>query len=341
MLHYATIPGSMDICILLTGDKDFIPACLRVRQKGVQLAVVSMRQGCNRALDTTPQMKDFDIIFLDPLLTNVVVPQDTTIQHDQISAVDIIKAIYGFILGPHGEEYQDNDGVFFRRVESRELGRFLKSFRQNRTNFLNEIKTVHGGLRHFASAYPKFFTITNSNEMAFWVGINLESSSIDDIEEELKKQDSRIKILTTENEDFHEKTVVELKEMLRSYNLPVSGKKADLIERLKTFHSEQQLNDKHDSLHLGNVADRSSLDQKVISIIQDYLKACGGSTGSRDVGRYLSANSVGDRSALSFVKENHGSLASFLLNRATDYFVCTGVDDPTLYKKDGFTIATK
>lgn len=103
MLHYATIPGSMDICILLTGDKDFIPACLRVRQKGVQLAVVSMHRGCNRALNDTPHMKDFDIVFLDHHLTNLVVPNGARKRNDSIHAMDIIKAIYGFILGNNGE----------------------------------------------------------------------------------------------------------------------------------------------------------------------------------------------------------------------------------------------
>lgn len=338
MLHYATIPGSMDICILLTGDKDFIPACLRVRQKGVQLAVVSMRHGCNRALDTTSRMKDFDIIYLDQHLANLVVPQDKVIQYDKISAIEIIKAIYGFILGPQGKEHLNREGERIRRVESRELGRFLKSYRQNRTNFLNEIKTVHGGLRHFVSAYPKFFAVKSSSEMAFWVGIYVENTSIESIEEELTKQDSVAKEAKVENANLAEKTVVELKEILRSNGLTVSGKKVELIERLENFFLEQQ---QQTLSQFTATADVSSLDGRVINVIQDYLKACGGSTGSRDVGRYLSANSINGVSALAYIKENHGSLASFLLNRAFNHFDCTGIDDPKLYKKDGFTIASK
>jgi len=103
MLHYATIPGAMDVCILLTGDKDFIPACLRIRQKGVQMAIVSMKRGCNRALDTTPQMKDFDIIFLDQSISSLIVPKKTMSKRgSSISALEIIKIIYGYLLGEEG-----------------------------------------------------------------------------------------------------------------------------------------------------------------------------------------------------------------------------------------------
>ncbi len=33
MLHYATVPGAYDVAILVSGDKDFIPALSRIRQK--------------------------------------------------------------------------------------------------------------------------------------------------------------------------------------------------------------------------------------------------------------------------------------------------------------------
>ena len=335
MLHYATIPGSMDICILLTGDKDFIPACLRVRQKGVQLAVVSMRYGCNRALDTTQNMKDFDIIYLDQHLANLIVPNGNEVQQERVSAIEIIKAIYGAILGHLGEDYH-KDGSRTRRVESRELGRYLKSYRVNRTNLLSEIKSVHGGLRYFVSTYPKFFTVTNSNEMAFWVEIDLSNSSIDSIEAELSRQNAITQSKTDppDAEDLQKKTVVELKEILRANDLPVSGRKAELIDRLESYFAEEtQSRSRNQS--------RASIDKQVIDLIKDYLQACGGSTGSRNIGRYLSANVINDIPVLAYVKENHGSLASFLVNHAYDYFKCTGIDNPELYRKDGFLITSK
>jgi len=42
MLHYATVPNAYDVAVLLSGDKDFIPALTRTRQKGKQVEVVSM-----------------------------------------------------------------------------------------------------------------------------------------------------------------------------------------------------------------------------------------------------------------------------------------------------------
>ena len=47
MLHYATVPNAYDVAILLSGDKDFVPALVRTRQKGKQVCVSSMRAGCN------------------------------------------------------------------------------------------------------------------------------------------------------------------------------------------------------------------------------------------------------------------------------------------------------
>jgi hypothetical protein len=54
------------------------------------------------------------------------------------------------------------------------------------------------------------------------------------------------------------------------------------------------------------------------ALITEYLRASGGSAGSRDIGRYLAANSdslKSNRAALSELKENFGSLLSFILSR--------------------------
>mmetsp|Transcript_26918 Transcript_26918/g.41733 ORF Transcript_26918/g.41733 Transcript_26918/m.41733 type:complete len:641 (+) Transcript_26918:122-2044(+) len=337
MLHYATIPGSMDICILLTGDKDFIPACLRVRQKGVQVAIVSMHRGCNRALNETPHMKDFDIVFLDHHLTNLVVPDGKRKRNDSIHAMEIIKAMYGFILGTNGKEHYREDGTLVKRAESRDLGRYLKSYRVKRSNMLSEIKSVHGGLRHFVATYPNFFSVENADEMAFWVEINIEKSNLEKVKLEIERQSvlkTAVENASTEiatkpvlQEDLSSKTVVELKELLRSLNLPLSGKKADLIERVETYYTEQQ-------------PEVPSLEMQIISLIGDYVEASGGTTGSRNIGRYLSANKINDASALTLLKENYGSLASFMIYHAHDYFKCDGIDDPKLYKQDGFIITS-
>lgn len=100
MLHYATVvPSAYDIAILLSGDKDFMPALKRTRQKGKQTAIVSMRSGCNRALyedeihlnnsDRTistsintrtttgeQRVKDYNIVWLEDYLDQIIIPKN-------------------------------------------------------------------------------------------------------------------------------------------------------------------------------------------------------------------------------------------------------------------------
>ena len=76
MLHYATVPNAYDIAVLLSGDKDFMPALIRVRQKGRKVAIVSMKSGVNRALRETDGLKDYDIVWLEDYLDELLVPSD-------------------------------------------------------------------------------------------------------------------------------------------------------------------------------------------------------------------------------------------------------------------------
>ena len=50
MMHYATVPNAYDVAILVSGDKDFIPALARIRQKGKRVALCSMHNCCSRDL---------------------------------------------------------------------------------------------------------------------------------------------------------------------------------------------------------------------------------------------------------------------------------------------------
>lgn len=67
---------------------------------------------------------------------------------------------------------------------------------------------------------------------------------------------------------------------------------------------------------------RNSPDPKAAAYLEaliiEYLTASGGSAGSRDIGRYLAANSdscKSNRAALTELKENFGSLLPFILSR--------------------------
>ena len=70
MLHYASEPDAFELAALLTGDKDFMPAMSRTRQKGKRVALVSMRNGCNQAL-VAPRahVRDFAPVWLDDHLS--------------------------------------------------------------------------------------------------------------------------------------------------------------------------------------------------------------------------------------------------------------------------------
>ena len=116
MLHYATEPGAYDVAVILTGDRDFEPAMFRTRQKGKKVALVSMRAGCNKSLQSnTGNIRDYDIIWLDDKenLDQLVVMKDGG--GSVVNAITAVVAIAKFVL-----EHKDGG------AKSRSVGRFLK-----------------------------------------------------------------------------------------------------------------------------------------------------------------------------------------------------------------------
>eukprot|EP00978_Attheya_sp_CCMP212_P041368 scaffold236297_cov57-Attheya_sp.AAC.1 len=143
MLHYATVPNAYDVAILLSGDKDFIPAMVRTRQKGRRVGVVSMRTGCNKALYESPHATDYDIVWIDDFLDRLIVPMTTEQlsrrnRLSKVSAFTIMKIIYDFVA---------TSKVDF--VSSRDIGRYLKTLPIVDTSMLEVLKEVYGGLRVF------------------------------------------------------------------------------------------------------------------------------------------------------------------------------------------------
>jgi uncharacterized LabA/DUF88 family protein len=140
MLHYATVPNAYDVAILLSGDMDFLPALIRTRQKGRKVGIVAFRTGCNRALYETPNVKDYDVVWMDDFLDRLVVPkkENAGSPQSQIGIFTISKVIHDFI---------DKSGM--SRVSSRDIGRYLKLKMVNQRSLLDELKQSHGGLFHF------------------------------------------------------------------------------------------------------------------------------------------------------------------------------------------------
>lgn len=144
MLHYATVPNAYDVAILLSGDKDFVPALVRTRQKGKQLCVSSMRAGCNRVLYESPHIRDYDVVWLENCLDELIIPipEEERSRRDRAgyaSAFTMMRVVRDFVEALPNNEW----------VSSRDIGMYLKSIQIADSNMLDELKQSHGGLRTF------------------------------------------------------------------------------------------------------------------------------------------------------------------------------------------------
>lgn len=158
MMHYATIPDAYDVAVLISGDKDFLPALLRTRQKARNVALVSMRTACNRALYETPNALDYDVIWMEDYIDRWVVEKDENkgegdVTEALVSSFTILKVIYDYIA---------NSGM--QKVSSRDIGRYLKSMEigspGKEASLLDQVKILGGGLFRFLVYHKEYFEVT-------------------------------------------------------------------------------------------------------------------------------------------------------------------------------------
>jgi hypothetical protein len=103
--------------------------------------VVSMRAGCNRALCESPHIKDYDVVWIDELLDQLIVPindrvRSTAEKKGILSVFTVSKVLYDFIINSPAEV-----------VSSRDVGRYLKGIDVNEnTTILEDLKNGIGGL---------------------------------------------------------------------------------------------------------------------------------------------------------------------------------------------------
>lgn len=182
MLYYATVPDAYDVALLLTGDRDFLPAVIRCRQKGRRIGLVSMRTG-SLAFESTPNLKDYDTIWMEDYLSQWIrkkTPEELSgsnthgrkksfstaanarHQLSQISSYTLNKVITNFI---------DKSGE--PRVSSRDIGRHLKGLTICGKPMLDEIKAVYGGLYQFLILSEIYLVVSDSRRVikAFWVAL--------------------------------------------------------------------------------------------------------------------------------------------------------------------------
>jgi SAP domain len=397
--------GAYDIAILLTGDKDFIPAIIRTRQRDKMVGLVSMRRGCNRALVDMENLCDFDVIWLEDYLDHLVVPKAASslkLQGDAtapwtISAFTLHKVISDFLVLSN-----------LPRVQSRDLGRYLKSLpvRANGDTLLDELKNSFGGMYQFLCT-SGYYTMEkdafreDSTDSSYWIALHDDAQSLlleeaaatiftsterkffnaydtstlvrDRLEvysRTLLQLGSRqyvdissrkaassstageiehVKLPENLTRDYSGCTCAELRLVCRNLGLLVSGTKAVLLDRVRS-HVDAQTNaltKQQDTVVpqlftrlLASTAEKVSSHLKTLMV--EYLRASGGTAGSRDIGRYMNANrsSSGSEtsSALKELKSTYGNLRTFAASFPDSFFIVQDHDTGNSYE---FVVALK
>ena len=266
MMHYASVPGAYDIAVLLSGDKDFMPALARIRQKGKRIALCSMRNCCSRDLiDPAAHVRDFDPIWMDDHLGYLIQPDPGALAPDAQPRIasQLLKLCIEFL--------RDQGGC----ASSRDIGRHLQSCVVDGRDALSQLKEQSRGLRSFFSTFPESFEMSKADEDAsprngavgeFFVtlleGADRETDTQEELlidakiggaadrglaapdggdeEEEERYGDEdeggggeRAGSLSGGRTEWGARTVSELRAELRQRGLSTLGRKADLIERLE------------------------------------------------------------------------------------------------------------
>jgi hypothetical protein len=322
MLHYATVPNAYDVALLLTGDKDFMPAMVRTRQKGRRVGLVSMRNACNKALTETPNIKDFNVVWIEDYLDDLMKPikdnnaPGRTRRRSYISKFTLMKIISDFVLK-----------LSIERLSIRDIGRYLKDMKVGDRSLSDEIKESFGGLYQFLVVSDLFeLTQSDQDSRAFWVALRsdykekmtaeAEKTNFNDFETKFFEnyranfgKTERRELLdvlesTTDTrrsqvqEEGHQKpnfekcTVPQLKNYCRIHKLKVSGTKGELLERILE-HEKALVSDSTQSPP-GHPTEDSNEEESaevyISNLIREYIQVKGGKASSRDVGRYLGAN---------------------------------------------------
>ncbi len=199
MIHYATIPNSFDVAVVLTGDKDFMPAMKRTRQKGRQVALASMRSACNRDIATNRRVNDYPTIWLEDYLDEWIVPKATTVagstRSKQASGLVLPKANHT------ASDVQPIQDVALKRividfiaasglpcVSARDIGRYLKMLvlptstslasEMQPLTMLDVVKKKSGNLFHFFQQTKDFFSVEGNGEAydRVLIGLKMEAS---------------------------------------------------------------------------------------------------------------------------------------------------------------------
>jgi uncharacterized LabA/DUF88 family protein len=271
MLSMATVPEAYDIAVIVTGDKDFIPAMKKTREKGKRVAIVSMRNSCNSDL-TSPELmiRDFDNIWIEDDLAGLI--EGKALQYDVSS--DGGRDMNSQLVQLAVEMLQQQPGM---TSGSRDIGRYFaardvistdKEGAQKAHRALGVVKELHVRMSRFFDMHTdtflveygpsgsdaREFQVTLREDRAGAVGTggggedddygtdtDCEEGADDtdvygDVEEYLQSLDNAAHEIMTgggaDIVDYGSLKLADLKEECRGRGLPLSGTKAVLADRL-------------------------------------------------------------------------------------------------------------
>ncbi len=313
MMHYAAVPGAYDCAVLVSGDKDFMPAMSRIRQVGKRVALVSMRNCCSRDMvRPSAHVRDFDPIWLDDFLDEIVLPT-----HDRLApgaprqaASQILDVITEYIRGQPGAT-----------ASSRDIGRYLQTVRVESTDVdvLSALKQKHAGLRAFFHTFTDKFVLhrgSGDDKLEFRVTLAAPADESDARQEELL-MDAKIGRGDDDDEeeedDDDEGGGVEIVEEAfgdaddAEGSAPTNGASSGRAERPVRRAGVRAAREPrpHESAE--------EEDAECIASVRAFLSETGGQSSSRAVGRHLAKEGL-----LAPLKRRHAGLYHFLQRHSDD-----------------------
>jgi uncharacterized LabA/DUF88 family protein len=319
-----------DTAVVVTGDKDFLPALQKTRMKGKNVAICSMRNSCNAALyDPQEKCKDFDMIWLEDHLEELLVER-----YPETLADELLHIIRGELLGAHG------------KLSSRDLGRALQTYSIGGQNMLKVLKDKYRSLKIFLEGQRDHFGMDFPPEIhpEFIVCAKMKTSLSD----------------TSQNEDSNtvyilsQKTVVELKQLLRDLGLPVSGSKSELVSRLASsgigFDTDNESIGDTESERankggfVSTVTYNKELEVELLKIMVGSIEGSSDDlVSSRTLGLMLQNSVVNGENALVVLKRQWGGLKAFVQKYRDlfELFDDYDGDDVTGYSKSVFGVRLK
>lgn len=320
MMHYASMDNAYDLAVLVTGDKDFMPALSRIRQRGKRIALCSMRICCSRDLtDPSSHVLDFRPIWLEDSLDTLIQPNLRSSGIQNLSISQLMQLVVKYLNSQPS-----------KTASSRDIGRFLRSQPglEARQNALATLKQNHFSLKSFILEHPAWFHVSKSGEdgeSEFEFTVKLLDGDLTEGEDEHELIDAKIgrtSVVDSRREEaaqystaveerkgedallqaLQQSTVPELREELRLRGLPQTGRKHELVQRLY-----DGMNDTPSPKTSSEAEDDTAMDQMLIGTVTRYLSVSGGSESSRNIGRHLAT-----RGQLQHLKQLYSGLFHFL-----------------------------